>query len=257
MDYEELSNLTDEEIALACTPTENDSEFEIRQKRLLGEKQRAKRDLDNEIKAICYSISNPEDAKKLLGITVQVANTIFTQEMTIQNVSTAPYQDLVEADKEFFEAKKYKPIHNLHKKVSADIKEGIEKLKEEGTLDMRKQRYKKKANDYLGGLANSKLLADMAKRQKEADERLARLELAQQENNSKFEQIGAALILQNSKIDALTCLGVDTKKIEAYKLHLAKPHLTRQELADELGKSKPTIIKWLQEVQEEITKSAP
>ena len=59
----------------------------------------------------------------------------------------------------------------------------------------------------------------------------------------------------DAKFKALEVLGLDTKKIEAYKLSLERPELTRQELADELGKSKPTVIKWLQEVKAEIDKS--
>ena len=45
---------------------------------------------------------------------------------------------------------------------------------------------KKTPNDYLSSFANSKLIADMAKRQREQEERLARLELAQKQNEDKF-----------------------------------------------------------------------
>ena len=42
-----------------------------------------------------------------------------------------------------------------------------------------------------------------------------------------------------------SALNLVSKKIEAYKLSLERPELTRQELADELGKSKPNSHKWL------------
>lgn len=79
---------------------------------------------------------------------------------------------------------------------------------------------KKTPNDYLSSFANSKLIADMAKRQREQEERLARLELAQKQNEDKFDQIGNALLNMEARLSALAVLGVEQKKIEAYKVYL-------------------------------------
>lgn len=258
MDYDALRDASDDELQQEATPEGTVEEVQSKIKRDLWALERDRKRIENNIKALRISLANPETFIKMLDITAQVVQQITTQDLTTSNVTTAPYSGLEDADHQFFKDHSSKTIYGLHKKLMAnpEINEGVTKLKEEGTLDIRKQRHKNKPSAYIDSLANHKLIADLAKRQKEADERLARLELAQQENNSKFEQIGAALILQNSKIEALAMLGISPKKIEAYKLHLAKPQLTRQELADELGKSKPTIIKWLQEVQEEIAKSA-
>lgn len=257
MDYEELADLTDEEIEADATLSLPDDALRTKLKRDLWDLQKERNRIDQGMKAIRICLSDPENASKMLDITAYMAQQITSKELTTSNVGVVPYDGLEDEDKQFFKDHSGNLVYGLHNKLMENpkVKEGVTKLKENGTLDMRKQRHKNKPNAYIDNLANHKLIADLAKRQKEADERLARLELAQQENNSKFEQIGAALLLQESKVDALIRLGVDTKKIEAYKLHISQPQMTRQELADALGKSKPTIIKWLHEVQDEIAKS--
>ena len=256
MEYDYLAGLTEEEIVI-LSPKKGDDEVLLEQKRRLGEIFKEQRRLEQEKKSICLSMSDPESAARLISLTTKAARNIIQSEITSENINEEPYKDFDEEEQEFFQDKKHKQIYNLHKKVSTDevVQEGIVVLKEQGGLDLRSQRHKKKPSAYLGDLAKAKRLADLEARQKQTEERLARLEISQQENENKFEQIGCALLDFDAKFKALEVLGLDTKKIEAYKLSLERPELTRQELADELGKSKPTVIKWLQEVKAEIDKS--
>lgn len=256
MEYDYLAGLTEEEIVI-LSPKKGDDEVLLEQKRRLGEIFKEQRRLEQEKKSICLSMSDPESAQKLITLTTKAARSIMQSEITSENINAEPYKDFDQEEQEFFQDKKHKHIYNLHKKVSTDevVQEGIVVLKEQGGLDLRSQRHKKKPSAYLGDLAKAKRLADLEARQKQTEERLARLELSQIENEKKFNQLGSAMMDFESKFEALKTLGLDPKKIEAYKLSLEKPELTRQELADELGKSKPTVIKWLQEVKAEIDKS--
>lgn len=256
MDYDLLDNLTEDEIE-RYSETPGDSEILKMNKRRLAEIRKEEKRLKQEKIAICTMMTNPEDGVKLIDLSKRAIRSTMQNEITQLNLTEEPYKDFSEEEQEFFSSKKHKTIYNLHSKVTEDrdVKEGIDMLKEKGTLDGRKQRHKKKINDYLGSIVNSKLIADMAARQKEQEERLARLELAQKVNENKFEQIGNALIDVDVRLKLLSVLGVDQKKLEAYKLTLEQPGLTRNELALQLGKSKPTVIKWIKEVEEEIAKS--
>jgi hypothetical protein len=258
MEYDFLINMTDEELSKLGNAPE-DSEI-VRQRKLrLAQICKEERLLKQEKTAICISMANPEDASKLLALSQRAVKNTMENEITQDNREDQPFKDFSEDEQEFFDAKKYKTIHNLHKKITSDpeVEKVLDILKQEGTLDARKQRHKKKVNDYLGGVVNSKLIADMARRQKEQDERLARLELAQQRNEDKFEQIGTAILGLEDKVKCLLVLGLDQKKIAAWKLSMENPDMTRNLLAVALGKSKPTVINLIQEVQSEISKSLP
>lgn len=255
MKYDYLAGLTDEEITILA-PKQGDDELLIDQKRRLGEIFKEQRRLEQEKKSICLSMSDPESAQRLISLTTKAARSIMQSEITSDNIHQEPYKEFDQAEQDFFQEKKHKQIYNLHTKVSTDsvVQEGIVVLKETGGLDLRSQRHKKKPSSYLGDLAKSKRIADLEKKQKTTEERLARLELSQKENEVKFDQIGDALLNFESKFSALEILGIDSKKIEAYRLSLEQPELTRQQIANLLGKSKPTIIKWLKEIKEEMVK---
>lgn len=258
MEYDFLVNMTEEELSKFSNSPEDSEILKLHKLRLaqIGQEERL---LKEEKIAICISMTDPEDASKLLNLSQRAVKNTMENEITQQNKEDQPFKDFSEDEQEFFDAKKYKTVHNLHKKIISDpeIEKGLDILKQEGTLDARKQRHKKKVNDYLGGVVNSKLIADMARRQKEQDERLARLELAQQKNEDKFDQIGAAMLGLEAKVKCLSILGLDRKKIAAWRLAMENPEMTRNQLAVAVGKSKPTVIKWLQEVESEISKSLP
>ena len=250
MQYDYLAGLTDEEIVI-LSPKKGDDEILLEQKRRLGEIFKEQRRLEQEKKSICLSMSDPESAQKLITLTTKAARSIMQSEITSENINDEPYKDFDQEEQDFFQDKKHKQIYNLHKKVSTDelVQEGLVVLKEEGGLDLRSQRHKKKPSAYLGELAKSKRLADVERRQKEADARIARLELAQKENELKFDQIGNALLLHESILSSLAKLGVDQEKLDAYELVLKNPAWSMDRVAQELGKGRATIFRWMREIR--------
>lgn len=251
MEYDFLVNMTEEELSKFSNSPEDSEILKLHKLRLaqIGQEERL---LKEEKIAICISMTDPEDASKLLNLSQRAVKNTMENEITQQNKEDQPFKGFSEDEQEFFDAKKYKNVYNLHKKITSDpeIEKGLDLLKKEGTLDVRKQRHKKKVNDYLGGVVNSKLIADMARRQKEQDERLARLELAQQRNEDKFDQIGAAMLCINSKLKNLSILGVQSKKLEAYRLLLENPTESVDSIATKLNKGRATIFRWMKEIKE-------
>ena len=100
-------------------------------------------------------------------------------------------------------------------------------------------------------------IADMAARQKEQEERLARLELGQSQlqlaqklNEDKFEQIGNALLSTDARLRALAVLGVKETQLEAYKLLLENPGMVVSDVASVVGKDRATVFRWLKKIKE-------
>lgn len=250
MKYDYLAGLTEEEI-IVLAPKQDDDQVLLEQKRRLGEIFREQRRLEQEKKSICLSMSDPESAQKLISLTTKAARSIMQSEITSDNINEEPYKDFDKDEQEFFQDKKHKQIYNLHKKVSSDdvVQDGIVVLKEQGGLDLRSQRHKKKPSAYLGELAKSKRLADIERRQKEAEERIARLELSQKENELKFDQIGNTLLLHDSILTSLAKLGVKQEKIDAYEIVLKNPYWSMDKVAQEVGKDRATIFRWLKEIK--------
>lgn len=250
MKYDYLVGLTEEEI-IVLAPKQDDDQVLLEQKRRLGDIFREQRRLEQEKKSICLSMSDPESAQKLISLTTKAARSIMQSEITSDNINEEPYKDFDKDEQKFFQDKKHKQIYNLHKKVSSDdvVQDGIVVLKEQGGLDLRSQRHKKKPSAYLGELAKSKRLADIERRQKEAEERIARLELSQKENELKFDQIGNTLLLHESILTSLTKLGVKQEKIDAYEIVLKNPYWSMDKVAQEVGKDRATIFRWLKEIK--------
>lgn len=249
MKYEELLGFSDEEL-LTYT---NSAEGEINKTKIqqIAELRREIKLKENALKSIVVSMSNPEDTPKLVDITKTIARTILDSEITDTNIKEEPFKHLNEQDLDFYNGRRYKPVHDLHKKVTQDeeVSEGLVKLKETGKLNSQTQWRKKKPNDWLSSLATAKMEACNAASLRALEERMARMELAQKENESKFQQIGAALIAQESHLKALATLGVSPKKLQAYKLSLENPRLSTEDIAEKLGKHRVTVFRWLKEIE--------
>lgn len=250
MKYDYLAGLTDEEITILA-PKQGDDAIIIEQKKRLGEIFKEQRRLEQEKKSICLSMSDPESAQRLVSLTTKAARCIMQSEITSENINEEPYKEFDQDDQEFFQEKKHKQVYNLHSKVSKDcvVQEGILVLKEKGGLDLRSQRHKKKPSTYLGDLAKSKRIADLEARQKTTEERLARLELSQKENEIKFDQIGDALLLHENILSSLAKLGIEQKKLQAYGILLKNPGWSIDQVAKEVGKDRATIFRWLKEIK--------
>lgn len=213
--------------------------------------ERERKWLERRKAAILSTLSNPEDIKRATELVTEAMKNIVESDLTRDNLTLEPFKTFSEDDKEFFDAKKYKPVKDLHKKVTSDkiVQEGIQELKKDKFYDGRKQMRKKTPNDYIFGFANSKLLSDMHRRQVEQEERLAKLELAQKVNEDKFEQIGNALINIESRLKALAVLGVENKKLEAYRLLLENPGMKIEDFIKQVGKGRATVFRWLKEIR--------
>lgn len=236
------------------------SATEIREaaiKRLI-ELRKEKKAIEQQEIDICMSISDPEINSKLIKLTTKASVNIMQNELNYDNMDFETYKNFSAEEHEIFDAKKYKPINKLHEKVlaSEEVSTGVLQLKQDGKIDLRKQRHKKKPSEYLAGLALSKAMSDMARSQKDMLERLARLEIASAEHEAKIDQLGSAMLSIEARCQAMQVLGIHNKKIEAWRLHMENPNLSRQALADLLGKSKPTVIKWLQDVQQKVAHSS-
>lgn len=222
---------------------------------------RKEKELQREKISYLCALSNPEDKEKTLSLTTKAVKTIMTSEITIENRSEEPFKDFTEEDKEFFDKKKYSTVYGLHNSVVSDVEvsESIDTLKDEGMkYDGRKQRHKKKPGEYVENMASFKVLFDVVKKQKEQALQIAQLELMVQNNMAKTEgrldMIEEELILQR-KINALLTLGIEPKKVEAYKILLSNPNMSADDVALKLGKGRATVFRWFREIKELETAS--
>lgn len=227
-------------------------------KKLYAAARKEKEGRDEKI-SLLVAIANPKEKEKTVGLTIKAATTVLSSELTPENVNHEPYKDFSQEEKEFFDMKKHSNVYGLHEQVMQDenLSSGVVALKKEGMYDGRKQRHKKKPGEYVSSIASFKLLFDVLKRQAEQEKQIAVLAYEVQRNkelvDEKLEQIGQELLVQK-QLNALFALGVSPKKLEVYKLYLEDNSLTRQQLADTVGKSKPTVIKWLKEVRTHLAK---
>lgn len=256
-DYDDFDDVEDDNAPMQMAQETKEERIKRENKRI-AELQSTVKASNRELRCIFSTRGNPEDLNKLLNITTEVAQNVFTSEITDENFKEAPFNTLNEEDMEFYDDQKYRQVSGLHTKLVKDpvVSEGLVELKQTGRLNNQTQWRVKKPNDWIGRVVEAKRNAYNDARLAALEEQVAKLALAQKETDNKVEQLGSAVLLHETKIDALLTLGVAPKKVEAYRLSLARPELTRQELADELGKSKPTVIKWLQEIRLQIEKSA-
>lgn len=247
MDYDKLVDLP-EEYLIQIT----DNEITRSTKQQLAELYKEERAIKQKKINILSALSDPEVNKRLVGLTTTAVRTIMQNELTEDNLDEQPFSLFTEQDQEFYMERKSKQVYNLHTKVmqDKDIGYSVEPLKENGRLDMRTQRHKKQPSKYIASIAQAKLLSDLAKKSKEQEERLARLEIAQRHNEDRFDQIGNALLVHECKLKALEVLGIDKKKIDMYKIRLENPSLTHSEIASKIGKSRLTVLRWLKEIEE-------
>jgi HAMP domain-containing protein len=248
MNYEDLAN--GENINLKVDPP-TDEEVKAYAKKGLIEAVKREREARNEKLQYAIILSNPENTQQLKDLTSKAAITTLQSEITIENVNTEPFKDFDSAEKEVYSKGKHKAISRLNNTLQAkpEIKEGIDMLKSKGVLDGRKQRYKKTPNDWISLLANSKLISDMADRMDEHSKSIASLQLAQTEVNLRLDRIESTQIAQETKMNALSALGIDQKKIDAYRLRLENPELTMDEIASLVGKTRDTVQRWLREIK--------
>lgn len=252
MDYEELADLPEEYL---IQPT--DDEITKTNKQKLAELHREEKAIKIRKITILSALSDPEVNKRLVGLTSTAVRTIMQNELTEANLNEQPFVLFSEQDQEFYMERKSKQVYNLHTKVMQDQEIGtaVEPLKEKGRLDMRTQRHKKQPHKYITSIAQAKLLMDLAKKSKEQEERLARLEIAQKSNEERFQQIGDALLVHEEKLKALKVLGIKPPALEAYKLKLDQPELTQEQIGAQVGRDRKTIRRWFKEIDDLVNQT--
>lgn len=235
----EISDITPEEVKKAGI------------QRLL-ELHKEMRPLELEKRRVLSILSDPLKKQEVINLTVSSARNIMTTCTLEHSEDDVLYKGFTKESKELLKGERHMKVSNLFSTVVKDdvVKEGVSEIKELVRFDTRKVRQEKRVGKTLDNLYLHKKQADQERELLKHREQLAMLMLAQKQNEERFDQIGNALLLHEDKLNALTVLGVDQKKIELYKLTLEKPSLTRQQLADTIGKSKPTVIAWLKEIKE-------
>ncbi len=223
-----------------------------RENKRIAELQSAVKASNRELRCIFSTRGNPEDLNKLMNITTEVAQNVFTSEITDENFKEAPFNTLNEEDMEFYDDQKYRQVSGLHNKLLKDsvVSDGLVELKQTGRLNSQTQWRVKKPNDWIGRVVEAKRNAYNDARLAALEEQVAKLALAQKETDNKVEQLGNAVMLHETKLNALSVLGVSPKRIEAYKLLLENPLLSAEDIAVQLNKHRATVFRWLKEIKE-------
>lgn len=247
MNYDDILKQQEQKESNIEVPLLTEEELRKWHKQKYIELEKTRRALLKEQIPHLQAIATEGKSDKLVEITGTVVRSIMTNELTQETATDIVYSDLSAEDRAFFSKEKYSRINNLHTKVLKE--ENIKELLTESVVDLRKVAKKTKPSDYIDNVLNPKVQSDITSRLLEAEKSIAFLMLAQKENESKFNQLGNALLVQEEKLKALAVLGVDRKKIELYRISLEEPNLTRQQLAERIGKTKPTVITWLKEIE--------
>lgn len=249
--YDDFDDVEDDNAPMQMTQETKEERIKRENKRI-AELQSTVKASNRELRCIFSTRGNPEDLNKLLNITTEVAQNVFTSEITDDNFKEAPFNTLNEEDMEFYDDQKYRQVSGLHTKLVKDpiVSEGLVGLKQTGRLNNQTQWRVKKPNEWIGRVVEAKRNAYNDARLLALEEQVAKLALAQKETDNKVEQLGNAVLLHETKINALAVLGVSPKKIEAYKLLLENPLLSADDIAVQLNKHRATVFRWLKEIKE-------
>jgi hypothetical protein len=216
----------------------------------LTEIHREMKPLEMEKRRVLSVLSDPLKKKEVLDLTISSAQNIMANCTLTQSEEDVLYKDFTEEDKDLLKGERSMKINNVFGAVSSDVrvKEGITHIKELVPFDTRKIRQDKRVGKTLDTLYLHKKQADQAEQLRIHGEQIAKLILAQKQNDEKFNQIGNALLGLDEKLGALSTLGLSPKKIELYRLKLQNPDKTQQELGEMIGKPRLTVIRWLKDI---------
>lgn len=235
----EISQLTPEEVKKAGI-------------KRLNEIHREMRPLELEKRQVLWLLSDPLKKQQVIDLTVSSARNIMSNCTLEHTEDDLLYRGFSSENKELLKGERGMKVNNLFSTITQDstIKEGVQDIKDLVKFDTRKVRQEKRVGKTLDNLYIHKKQADQAKELMQHREQIAMLILAQKYNEDRFYQIGSALLQHEDKLKALAVLGVEQKKIDLYELTLKEPKLTRDVLAERIGKSKRTVISWLQEIEQ-------
>lgn len=232
--------------------------------RIESEAKRDKRQLLSQL-------SDPEKVARMVKVTLKVLMAASTETLTNDTLDEKVYSYLTEEEKDFFDSTKYNIVYNLHNKAMNNqvIKEKAEEMKEAKVIDNRSLRHKNTPSKYITEFSLAKLVLDMLKSESEKERRLAAAELSilrqaeeirsikqsleqQDKRLSVVEEVIGLDEINERKLKALSKLGVKDNVLEAYRLKLENPKLTREDIAVKLNKGKRTVVRWFVELEDKI-----
>ncbi len=232
--------------------------------RIESEAKRDKRQLLSQL-------SDPEKVARMIKVTLKVLMAASTETLTNDTLDEKVYSYLTEEEKDFFDSTKYNIVYNLHNKAMNNqvIKEKAEEMKEAKVIDNRSLRHKNTPSKYITEFSLAKLVLDMLKSESEKERRLAAAELSilrqaeeirsikqsleqQDKRLSVVEEVIGLDEINERKLKALSKLGVKDNVLEAYRLKLENPKMTREDIAVKLNKCKRTVVRWFVELEDKI-----
>lgn len=232
--------------------------------RIESEAKRDKRQLLSQL-------SDPEKVARMVKVTLKVLMAASTETLTNDTLDEKVYSYLTEEEKDFFDSTKYNIVYNLHNKAMNNqvIKEKAEEMKEAKVIDNRSLRHKNTPSKYITEFSLAKLVLDMLKSESEKERRLAAAELSilrqaeeirsikqsleqQDKRLSVVEEVIGLDEINERKLKALSKLGVKDNVLEAYRLKLENPKMTRDDIAVKLNKGKRTVVRWFVELEDKI-----
>ena len=232
--------------------------------RIESEAKRDKRQLLSQL-------SDPEKVARMVKVTLKVLMAASTETLTNDTLDEKVYSYLTEEEKDFFDSTKYNIVYNLHNKAMNNqvIKEKAEEMKEAKVIDNRSLRHKNTPSKYITEFSLAKLVLDMLKSESEKERRLAAAELSilhqaeeirsikqsleqQDKRLSVVEEVIGLDEINERKLKALSKLGVKDNVLEAYRLKLENPKMTREDIAVKLNKCKRTVVRWFVDLEDKI-----
>lgn len=232
--------------------------------RIESEAKRDKRQLLSQL-------SDPEKVARMIKVTLKVLMAASTETLTNDTLDEKVYSYLTEEEKDFFDSTKYNIVYNLHNKAMNNqvIKEKAEEMKEAKVIDNRSLRHKNTPSKYITEFSLAKLVLDMLKSESEKERRLAAAELSilrqaeeirsikqsleqQDKRLSVVEEVIGLDEINERKLKALSKLGVKDNVLDAYRLKLENPKMTREDIAVKLNKCKRTVVRWFVDLEDKI-----
>lgn len=215
-------------------------------------------------------LSTPESrakkAKLTCAVKKQQAN-LLENELSRSNVNEVRIMNLDHEEISVYEELKNDKMY-CNKELALDLKHNskFKELQENKVFDMRTQRHKKTPASWIEGIAQKKVAYDVEARLRALEDYMQKdkeaKRLTQEDNQRKFEAIGLAIVnLQSGvqlqegeqvtledKLLFLKQLGVETKKINLYRVREENPTLTKTQLSAVAQVTRPTVYTWLKEV---------
>ncbi|MFW9602916.1 MAG: hypothetical protein ACMV1B_11455 [Prevotella sp.] len=215
-------------------------------------------------------LSTPESRAKKAKLTCAVKKqqtNLLENELSRSNVNEVRIMNLNHEEISVYEELKNDKMY-CNKELVLDLKHNnrFKELQENKVFDMRTQRHKKTPASWIEGIAQKKVAYDVEARLKALEDYMQQdkeaKRLSQEDNQRKFEAIGLAIVnLQTGvqlqageqitledKLLFLKQLGVETKKINLYRVKEENPTLTKTQLSVVAQVTRPTVYSWLKEV---------